>query len=418
VKASCSRSNNLPLYFCRAIFRLPISSSGAGFPGWFLTQGDLCSGPLPKAHFDFAEPFAGLPRRHAELLLRQCRNGALPGRPRQGTAELRAPLCGALAGCGLMFTWGAISYRYLHDMFPWLVLGSSVAVAYVPSLPRKACATGWPVYSWLRPVTRRAPTAPSHFAPSGTLRSTPYSRRKRMGYLDLSSVIDTGGLHGFLWYLGHWRRYIPAARIPRWEPAGRLYAIGRTQGSAGGPIARAATVWSGVCCGSAGHRYVSGCHSGTPRPSLGPCTCLSTGAMSKRSVALSPAAGLREPGMVFGRPLPTERRSQPDRPGERGAVPARSACSAWSDRVSLARKSRLPSSLSTPANCTYRTMTRTCLFAVMGSFSEPLDVWRSPRLRTASPGISIVSNENRRTTLRCCGPPARDRRARWKGCPI
>jgi hypothetical protein len=206
-----------------SLYNLPLTLSSylspshiefrSGFPWLFLTQGDpLLRDRFPKAHFDFAEPFAGLPAAMPELLLASMAGTVLclAGRGKE-LRELRAPLCGALAGCGLMFTWGAISYRYLHDMFPWLVLGSSVAVAYVPSLPRKALRYG--LAGLFVAATGYAACANCAFAFRTQRYSAlyPIQPEKRMGYLDLSSVIDTGGLHGFLWYLGHWRRYIPAA---------------------------------------------------------------------------------------------------------------------------------------------------------------------------------------------------------------
>jgi hypothetical protein len=183
------------------------------FPWVFLPTGDLTS-PLarrfPKAHFDHAEPFAGLPPAMPELFLAALAGTALclAGRHARFRA-LRAPLCGTLAGCGLIFAWGLLAYRYLHDMFPWLVAGSAIAVVSLPAIRRK-----WLRYSLsglFAAATVYAMWTNFAFAVAQQkLAAYPGRPEKALAYLDLAGAINNGGLRGFLGYIGHWREYIRA----------------------------------------------------------------------------------------------------------------------------------------------------------------------------------------------------------------
>jgi hypothetical protein len=179
----------------------------------FLPTGDLTP-PLarrfPQAHFDHAEPFAGLPPAMPELLLAALAGTALclAGRRRE-FAALRAPLCGTLAGCGLIFAWGLLAYRYLHDTFPWLVAGSAIAVASLPAIRRKWLRYG--LSGLFAAATAYAMWTNFAFAiVQQRLVAYPGRPEKALPYLDAASAINTGGLRGFLEYIGHWRGYIRA----------------------------------------------------------------------------------------------------------------------------------------------------------------------------------------------------------------
>jgi hypothetical protein len=182
-----------------------------GFPWVYLTMGDPALGSrFPKAHFDVVEPFAGLPAAMPELFLAALAGLGLTLARRQALREFRAPMCGALAGCFLMFTWGLITYRYLHDLFPWLLLGSAVAVANLPAIPRKGLR--WGLAGLFAAATLYAMCVNCAFAVRLQRYTVhPVRPETRAEFAELSAAIDTGGLQGFLWFTGHWHRYIPAA---------------------------------------------------------------------------------------------------------------------------------------------------------------------------------------------------------------
>jgi hypothetical protein len=206
---------NLPLTLSTYLSPANIEFAGT-FPWMFLTQGDpWLRSRFPEAHFDYAEPFASLPAAMPELLLAAIAGTALClSRRRKEFREFRAPICGALAGCALMFTWGVITYRYLHDMFPWLVLGAAIAVAYLPSIPGKSLRRG--LAGLFVAATLYAMCANFAFAFRWQRYSCyPIRPEKRVAFTDLCSIIDTGGLSGFLWYAWHWHRYVPAASFTR-----------------------------------------------------------------------------------------------------------------------------------------------------------------------------------------------------------
>jgi hypothetical protein len=182
------------------------------FPWIFLTSGGpALAARFPSAHFDYAEPFAGLPAAMPELFLAAIAGTVLclAGRRRE-LREFRAPMCGAIAGCALLFTWGVITYRYLHDMFPWLLLGSAVAVAYLPSIPGKSLRRG--LAGLFLAATLYAMCVNVAFAYRWQRYACyPIRPEKRVAFTDLCSVMDTAGLKEFLWFTWHWHRYIPAA---------------------------------------------------------------------------------------------------------------------------------------------------------------------------------------------------------------
>jgi hypothetical protein len=103
---------------------------------------------FPSAHLDIAADVVGLPAAMPELFF-----GALAGTilvlGRWGARlrTLRAPLCGAMAGCVVMFLFGFMTIRYLHDLFPWLVIGTAGALAWLltdgPAHRRKLAAAAF-----------------------------------------------------------------------------------------------------------------------------------------------------------------------------------------------------------------------------------------------------------------------------------
>jgi hypothetical protein len=211
VKGNIVSAYNLPITLRAYLSPANIRFAGA-FPWIFPTTGDAAlASRFPKAHFDTAEPFASLPAAMPELFL-----GAIAGmvlclsRRRTELREFRAPMCGALAGCALIFAFGYISYRYLHDMFPWLLLGSAVAVAYLPTIPGARLRYG--LAGMVVAATLYAMCA--NFAMAVRWQryaSYPVRPETRAAFTDLGYVIDNEGLGGFLWYARHWHLYIPAA---------------------------------------------------------------------------------------------------------------------------------------------------------------------------------------------------------------
>jgi len=211
VKGDLFSFYNLPLTVGAYFSPANIEINGT-FPWAFLATGDpKLAASFPKAHFDYAEPFSSLPAAMPELLLAAMAGAALAlARRRRELRDLRAPMCGAIAGCGLMLTWGVITYRYLHDMFPFLVLGSAVAVAWLPAIgaktPRRALAALFVA------ATLYAAGVNCAFAFRWQRYSAfPIAPEKRAAFADLCSIVDAGGLKAFLWYEWHWKRYIPAA---------------------------------------------------------------------------------------------------------------------------------------------------------------------------------------------------------------
>jgi hypothetical protein len=211
VKGDLFSLYNLPLTLSTYLSPSNIEFNGA-FPWIFLTLGDpALRSRFPEAHFDYAEPFASLPAAMPELLLAAIAGTALfLARRRRELRDFRAPMCGAFAGCALMFTWGIVTYRYLHDVFPWLVLGSAGAIAYLPSIPGKGLRRG--LAGLFVAATLYAMCANFAFALRWQRYSCyPIRPEKRVAFTDLCSIVDSGGLKAFLWYAWHWHRYIPAA---------------------------------------------------------------------------------------------------------------------------------------------------------------------------------------------------------------
>ena len=211
VKGNIVSVYNLPITLWAYLSPANIRFAGA-FPWIFPTTGDpALASRFPKAHFDTAEPFASLPAALPGFFL-----GAIAGmvlclaRRHKELREFRAPMCGALAGCALIFAFGYISYRYLHDMFPWLLLGSTVAVAYLPTIPGARLRRGLAGVF----VAAALYAMCANFAMAFRWQryaSYPVRPQTRAAFTDLCYLIDNQGLEGFLWYARHWHLYIPAA---------------------------------------------------------------------------------------------------------------------------------------------------------------------------------------------------------------
>jgi hypothetical protein len=181
------------------------------FPWVLATDGDpKVAARFPKAHFDGFEPFVSLPASTPGLLLAAIVGTLLCLGRRKPLLAFRAPLAGALAGGILIFAWGVITYRYLHDLFPWLALGSAVALA------RLFCVR----VNWQRRALAGLFAAAALYAlwvncslamVGQRYLAYPIPAEKRVAFTDLCDAIDLHGLKGFLHYTWAWRRYIPAA---------------------------------------------------------------------------------------------------------------------------------------------------------------------------------------------------------------
>ena len=168
VKGNLASIHNLPLTLPAYLSPANIRFAGT-FPWIFPAMEDpALAARFPKAHFDTAEPLASAPAAMPELFLGAMAGLALCVARRKELRDFRAPMCGAVAGCGLIFAWGYIAYRNVHDMFPWLVLGSAVAVAYLPTIPGARLRNCRRAYSWPRRCMRCAPTSPWRFGGRGT----------------------------------------------------------------------------------------------------------------------------------------------------------------------------------------------------------------------------------------------------------
>jgi hypothetical protein len=181
-----------------------------GFPWVLAVEGDpSVAARNPKAHFDEFENFVSLPAAMPELFLAAIAGTLLCLLRRQELRDFRAPLAGTLAGCGLIFVWGVVTLRYLHDLLPWLLLGTAIAAAWVLSFP----------IAWQRRALAGAFAASMLYAmwanfALGLLEQRylayPIPPERRVAFIDLSDTIDTSGLKGLARLASQWRRYIPA----------------------------------------------------------------------------------------------------------------------------------------------------------------------------------------------------------------
>jgi hypothetical protein len=185
---------------------------GDRFPWVYLTGGQQAlEQRFPKAHFDRAEAFAGLPPAAPGLLL-----GALAGTLlcfgllRPELRACRAPLLGAFAGGLLLFTWGFISYRYLDDLLPWLAAGSVIALVHIPRLPPGRLRHGLVALALC--LTVYGVWTNFAFAiVQQRFYSYPIPQEKRMAFDDFADAGSRGGLGALLSFSAQWRKYVEAS---------------------------------------------------------------------------------------------------------------------------------------------------------------------------------------------------------------
>jgi hypothetical protein len=215
IKGELASPSNIPLtlstYLSPANFGFT-----PGFP-WVKTivvSSDALRARFPSAHFDYCEWFAALPDSTPALFFGGLGGAILLcfGAAGKKVRELRAPLLAGAAGCGLVFLWGAIAYRYLHDVLPFLVIGTAVALTWIATREdfrlRQGlsalflAATAWSMWA--------------NFAfglEHQRLNTWPIQPEKRIAFLDLSNSTAVGGPTSLLPYLTHWRGYVSAARV-------------------------------------------------------------------------------------------------------------------------------------------------------------------------------------------------------------
>ena len=202
--------SNMWAYFSPSKIRLATRFPWVDFSG--LEVSSLVA-RFPHTLVKRVEPFASLSAAMPELLLAALAGTVLSfSRLRKELAPIRAPLIGGLAGCGLVFAWGLISYRYLHDLLPWLTFGSAIAIAFIPSIASRrmrytvatlfvfgvsysTCVNLW--FGILEDRYYVVPRAPE----------------KRIAFLDVGADVDGAGLRGLILNLTHWRGYVPASSL-------------------------------------------------------------------------------------------------------------------------------------------------------------------------------------------------------------
>lgn len=163
---------------------------------------------FPNAHLDLTHVAAALPATSPAWFLAALAGTALVLSSRGSRLRtLRAPICGGLAGCGLVLCWGYITERYLHDLFPWLVAAGVIAVGWaaatLPLRARNAVAASFAI------LTAYAMWA--NFALAFTQQrwhANPIPVDRHMAALDLMAV--DRGFGGLIDYAARWRSYIPA----------------------------------------------------------------------------------------------------------------------------------------------------------------------------------------------------------------
>ena len=212
VKGDLVSLNNLPLTLSN-YFSPENISFDRRFPWVALTIVDSAAlaARFPSAHLDSVEPFASLPSAMPAILLAALAGTVLCLTPRRNQFRaLRAPLCGALVGCVVVFMWGMLSYRLLHDTFAWLAVGSVIAVTWIPSIERKRLRYG--LAALFVAATAHAMWTNFAFAiVQQRYLAFPIRPEKRFEFWGFAKAINTDGFSGFLDYCSHWHAYIPAA---------------------------------------------------------------------------------------------------------------------------------------------------------------------------------------------------------------
>ena len=186
------------------------------FPWAYLVPPDNSLGSrFPYSHFDGSESFASLPCTVPGLLLGALAGAALCFFRRRGPLPVfRVPLIGTLVAASLMLTWGYITYRYLDDVLPWLVLGSALSIACIPGLSRQRTRTA--ATALLLAALAYGVWVNFAFAVvDQRFDASPASDEKRIAFVDFADAVSRSGPWGALDYLTHWRTYIAAAHLLR-----------------------------------------------------------------------------------------------------------------------------------------------------------------------------------------------------------
>jgi hypothetical protein len=214
VQGELASFHNLPVtvtsYFSPANVRF-----NGTFP--WVNMAELDRGRLrarfPRAHLDRVEQFASLPTAMPALLFAAFAGTVLCFYPRRNEfGPIQAPLFGSIAGCGVVFIWGLLTYRYLHDVFPWLVLGTAVALACLATLGRRPArlaliglfAAGTAYGMWVNVAFGLL---------QQRVNSWTIPLEKRFAFADLAKASYDGGLGGMMSHLAQWRAYRPGQAL-------------------------------------------------------------------------------------------------------------------------------------------------------------------------------------------------------------
>jgi hypothetical protein len=173
---------------------------------------------FPAAHIDVCEFFASLPDSMPALFFAALAGTVLAAR-RARYRILRLPLLSGAAGCGVVFLWGWITHRYLHDFFPWLVIGSAIAVAGIALVQRarwrRVLATAF--------VVTAIGSVWENFAFGLTQQrvwAVPMDPEKQIAYVDAQEAITTVGFGAFVSTVTRWTEYHSAAATQSAEHLG------------------------------------------------------------------------------------------------------------------------------------------------------------------------------------------------------
>jgi hypothetical protein len=174
---------------------------------------------FPAAHLDVTEMFASLPPAMPALFFAALAGTALALAAARYRV-VRLPLIGAAAGCGLVFIWGLITYRYMHDLFPWLAIGGAVALAGIAQAGRPALRRGLATAF----VALAAYSIWANFAFGITQQrvvAVPVDPEKRIAYVDAAEAMTTSGFGALLSTVTRWTEYQSAAAAQSADHLGR-----------------------------------------------------------------------------------------------------------------------------------------------------------------------------------------------------
>lgn len=212
IKGSLSSFANLPLTTSMYLSPANIKLSPI-FPWVSLIhfEREQLAARFLAAHLDVCEFFASLPDAMPALFFAALAGTVLAARGARYRV-LRLPLLSGAAGCGVVFLWGWITHRYLHDFFPWLVIGSAIALAGI-ALVRQA--------AWRRVLASAFVVAAicsvwENFAFGVTqqrVSAVPMDPEKQIAYVDAQEAITVTGFGAFLSTVTRWTEYHSAAAV-------------------------------------------------------------------------------------------------------------------------------------------------------------------------------------------------------------